>query len=172
MARRRNRRLIVVCIWALWLLLIVFSGYVPDLPPHYFDRIMVCLWGVALLVLLVPGIFRFVRNFGGRESVDRDRSIRTLFGTSDEDRPAESISLDEREIRLRNAAYYEAYFIMGPILFIGVFFLIIYRILQLQAFFPHIERTIVVSLYVLLFLYQALPRQLILWHEPDMEEAQ
>jgi hypothetical protein len=126
------------------------------------------MWIALFLVLLAPGVIQFVRNFGGRQVKHPIPSIKTLFGPSEEGRIDETGTLDERGIQQRNVAYYQAYLIIGPLILLAVFSLLIRRFLQ--VLFPHIDRMMGISLYMLYLLYLRLPHQLIRWHEPDIEE--
>jgi hypothetical protein len=79
-----------------------------------------------------------------------------------EDRP-----LDERDIRLRNAAHYNAYSLLKWVIFFGFIFGIS---ADLNHLLLRIKPTIIPLLGLFVLVVFNLPQSLILWFEPDMEE--
>lgn len=98
--------------------------------------------------------------------VAADNIVRWLKNDAEENRIDRS--LDERDIRLRNAAHFEAYQVVRRILVPAAFvmFVVSDTILRNRRFI-----FLPISLLMTLVIYN-LPQSLILWWEPDVEELQ
>lgn len=174
LARRRTRRWLVVGYWTSATALLAFGGLLNLARPGWFAQAwyapflgLVCGYLGSMLGGNRPG--GPVRDFEGR-AADRpellDNTIRTLMKPANREWQRENRPLDERDIRLRNAAHYEAYRLLELIVLpiAGALFM---------AFATTLSRykVLCVPIFVLTFLVvYNLPQSLILWTEQDMEE--
>lgn len=176
-ARRRNRRLAVVAAGLALLAVAALFVLSESLPNHsqqilgrWSMRASIACYLILFLSRYWDGFLRFIGNFGGRSSARPDNSVRTLFTTTGADRPALPGTLDERDIRLRNAAHYHAYQIVVwllPIILVGSF---AGRSDAVAALMPGLEPLIFPLLFLLTLVAIGLPEILIMWNEPDIEE--
>jgi hypothetical protein len=152
---RRNRRWLVT---GYWLVVLSSLGFL--------------YWGPVLQILLQG---RFLGH--GRAEVFAPLLTGLLFGylttclggvSGRGLLPEWDGPFDERDIRLRNAAHFEAYKIFRMIIFpIAMMLAIVFG-----TIWSHYQQLGAPLLMLLWFLVFSLPQSLILWFEPDMEEAQ
>jgi hypothetical protein len=181
MARRQNRRMLLLGGCAVLLTLFASIPLARSLPTglrHEIDRWEVFLWIVPGLILFLnahwTGLRGFVRNFGGRQSAHPDQSVKTLFTTTDADRPVVPDTLDERDIRMRNAAHYAAYQIVIWLFLVNLVVYVPVHSGIVSVFLPNLnlETLIFLALYLQVLVSFSLPQAILLWTEPDMEEPQ
>ena len=116
LARRVTRRWLVAGYWMLILVVLAIGSLGMSIYPDWFghSRFVPWVWLVTVLLGSLGGINTGgpVRDFKGRPS-DRpnllDNTIRTLMDPRNQEWMKENPPLDERDIRLRNAAHFEAY---------------------------------------------------------------
>jgi hypothetical protein len=152
--RRKNRRLLVAGYWAVVLLFLGFIYYSPVLQILSRGSFLGNGW-LGFPCIMLTGIL-----FGHLTTCLGGVSGKGLI--SEWDGP-----IDERDIRLRNAAHFEAYqifrIIIVPIAMLSV--------IAFATVWSHYQRLAVPLLPLLWFLVFNLPQSLILWFEPDMEES-
>ncbi|MGA3082390.1 MAG: hypothetical protein ABSD44_13635 [Terracidiphilus sp.] len=156
--RRKNRRLLVGGYWAVVLLFLEFIYCSPVLQILLLGRFPGNGWLGFLSIMLTGPLFGYLTTCLG--GVSGNGLI------SDWDGP-----FDERDIRLRNAAHFEAYRIFRVIIVIIVPLTMVV-VIVFGTFWSHYQRLSVPLLSLLWFLVFSLPQSLILWFEPDMEEPQ
>jgi uncharacterized membrane protein YoaK (UPF0700 family) len=173
LAGRRNRRWLVIFYWLI--VLFVAAGAVSWFRylanrteyPHFgpIPAIFAALCAVWLLTAL-GGMGRKgpISNFEAT-SPSWTELWRAARGWHGRKMPGEETALDERDIRLCNAAHYEAYKVVRFIaLSVPVLIVLFGTILRKQIWLAPS-----VGLVLLLVVFN-LPQTLILWWEPDMEE--
>jgi hypothetical protein len=173
LARRRARRWLVVIYWATVIVLISLATVYVYFHPNWLEK----AWYAAFLGIAIGFLLTFlggtrtgrpVKDFSGR-ATDRpallDNTIRTLMDPANRDWKQEDGPLDEREIRLRNAAHYEAYRVVNCIVITALALFFIYGTILPR--YRMLEGPIFVLLILVIY---NLPQTLILWTEPDMEE--
>ena len=115
MVRRRTRRWVVAGYWVVVLVFLGLAFFAASKHQNWlFDSlnlpyVLVVSLSVGLLGGTSPG--GPVRDFSGRQ-VERPtmlENVRTLIDQRNRKRVNEDGPLDERDIRLRNAAHYESY---------------------------------------------------------------
>lgn len=180
LGRRRNRRRLVVGYWFFALVFLSFLGSEP-VRAWYSQRFPASL-GASVLTGLIFGCL--IAFLGGNEGIGPlssfdgsysdwrkwsllealDRAVCRMRGIKLE---AEESVLDERDIRLRNAAHYEAYRVVARIILplsvaIGIAFATIWSV----------HKWLALPVFGLAFLaVWNLPQTLILWWEPDVEDV-
>lgn len=112
-----------------------------------------------------------VKPFSGRQfaglPTPGDEGGQTIFGSKRIFPPEESSALDEREENERNRVHYAAYTV-SRWLTLGLY--LVYAGIGAfhSAWFPRVGP---LFLFLLTLVLWSLPQSLILWNEPDMEEA-
>jgi len=173
LVRRRTRRILVIAYWAAVFLVTSVDGAINFWSPGWRNHFWItAIWTVcfALLGSFLGGLGTGgpVRNFEGRRPQKPnliDNTLRTLINPADVGWQREDGPLDERDIRLRNAAHYEAYRAIKFIFLVGFLaFILLGTVLQRY-------KTLTEPVFLVLFLIAMnLPQTLILWYEPDMEQ--
>lgn len=173
MARRATRRWLVLAYWTFTLALIgiplaLSGGY--DTVLGFLSFRLILFWWCLLGLLGGDGRSRPVRAFQGKTPEDRER-LDTAYMTAEdiawrEQRERET-RLDERDVNLRNAAHFKSYsFMRGYAVFV-VLILVFLNSGHLSSASWLREPL----LWFLLNVFLCLPQTMILWTEPDMEEA-
>jgi len=152
MVRRKNRRWLVAVTYATLLVLLLTLG-----PHRHWNQGMnVGTWLLLAVVFVSRGVFGSLVN---QTMVPERRGEPISLGLApmrhrDEDEP------DERELAVRNAAYFEAYRVLA----VYSAFLVLYSSTSFGAFaLPLIAMP-------LLVMALTLPQAVILWTEPDVPE--
>jgi hypothetical protein len=164
MAPQRNRRLLVAVTCTIVVAFIavfaVMSSWVRELGPLGYQSFFLA----GVLLILVPRWFWFPKltkltPFGQQRSVEMTRLGLTPG-------PRDPCDPDERQVAIRNAAYYQAFRVV-----------IIYSFLLFLApdFLHHLsdstaQRWMRALLLLLIFIVCSLPQAIILWTEPDAPE--
>lgn len=173
-ATRKARRWLVAIYWAL--MLVVCIGFVrhqahhgvEDMRPWGFLPIFVGI--VSLLGGVKVG--GAVKLFSGRQYMASptpgDEGGLTLFRHQSIYPPDANGALDERERNERDTVHYTAYTIVRW-LTLALFFLYAWFGAAHAAWFPRVGPFFIFLLTLVLW---SLPQSLILWTEPDVEEAQ
>lgn len=151
LARRRNRRWLVVGYWVVVLAFLASLNSNPAMKTLLLGRFPSHGWVGPVATLLSSVFFGYLTACLGGVS---ERGM-----LSEWDGP-----LDERDIRLRNAAHFEAYRIFRMIIFP---FALILAVLfgTVWSRYQKLAAPLLLLLWCLVF---SLPQSLILWHEPDV----
>jgi hypothetical protein len=171
LARRRNRRWLLVAYWAAILVLV---GIGSSLIEKYGNAASPFFLFFFILAVDLAGVLGgegkngIVRQFQGRTAKDQ-RSIDYSFMTQEDiaalKEREKQVRLDERDENLRNAVHYKAYaFLRG-----GAY--LVFPALYLLNF-PRFSNLAFVRgplLWILLIVLLSLPQSILLWTEPDME---
>jgi hypothetical protein len=168
MARRSRRRWLVAGFWALGLTLVLHFPALLRLRLPFFDSS--AEWAIFfgfLLANVIAGKSRrgLLSDFEGRTPEDGqgDFSFMTPEDVAARKEAERRNRLDEREVRVRNAAHYRAYAVLR---WVGSLLVIAAVADRVDEFAAARE-----SLLLLFFLIiQWLPQSILLWTEPDMEE--
>lgn len=170
MVSQRNRRVLVVCVYVLFAAL-TLVGAVSN------GRSLFGNTGLpfVLLVLLVTRYTfgRLVPNYTyDDEALQQvDTSMPEVYGITSEHplvmKPAAEPEPDERDVAVRNAAYYACFRALAVYILIAWIEIVVVTDprFHLQAVAPTIAVYTVFSAVVLVF---TLPQALILWNEPDL----
>jgi len=170
LARRSARRWLVVGFWVLILAFAVYFPLLLRMRPTFFGLPANWAFQFALLLIsLLGGHDRrgLVRDFHGRtpEEGPADYSFMTPDDIAARKEAESQNRLDERDVRLRNAAHYRAYAAVRWIAFLVVFAAMTDPSLD----FARLRQSLVLLLFLII---QTLPQSILLWTEPDMEEPQ
>ncbi len=164
MAPQKNRRLLVVVTYTIF---VAFEGILLMMPPWVhelgpFGRQFFVLAGVGLVLTPLHWltVLTKVTPLGGRPTSVEITRLGLTPG------PRDPYDPDEREVVIRNAAYYQAFRVV-----------IIYSFLLFLApdFLRHLsdstaQHWMKALLLLLLFIVWSLPQAIILWTEPDVPE--
>ena len=134
---RAVRRILVVLMYAVYFGLTVYWGRSPEIP----DGQLVTARGLTLAGLVIFAVSYLALNRSTRSLADR-------FTNSLTEPP-----LDERQILLRNQAYFWAYLILGPVMFL------FYNAAENLGYGW--------TLIAFISLYTSLPTAVTAWLEPD-----
>jgi len=171
LATRRTRRWLVVGYWAVVLALLALLSRLIGEPNHLIrDYWFLGIWITPFLLGFLGGTRPSgpVRDFLGRSSERPElleNTVKTLRDPGNREWTKEDRPLDERDIKLRNDAHYKAYGVMRGVALFG-FLAVVYQQIP-QA--PNVREPL---LWLLLTVIWSLPQSIILWTEPDMEEAE
>ena len=173
-AGRRARRWLVAGYWALMLLICV--GFLLHQTRHGVEALNP--WGLlpifAGIVSLLGGVKvgGAVKPFSGRQYMGSptpgDEGGLTLLGHKSIYPPEDSGILDERDRNQRDAVHYVAY---TAVRWLALALLFLYGAIGAAhaSWFPRVGPFL---LFLLTLVLWSLPQTVILWTEPDMEEAQ
>ncbi|MGD0737871.1 MAG: hypothetical protein ABR976_22285 [Terracidiphilus sp.] len=176
LATRRSRRWFVVGYWAVTLSLVgaAFLWVGPNDPD-----IALHSWWLFLLISGLAGILGgtrengIVREFkGGASGQDAppNYSFMTAEDIAAKQKAARESRLDERDVNLRNAIHFRAYaFIRGNALIVALALTVL---TYPRSHLSGLDYLSAALLWLLLLVFLGLPQSMILWSEPDMEEAQ
>jgi hypothetical protein len=176
MARRRNRRLLVAAYWVSVLAILISASemfYRSAFPKHWWT-IFIAGGLIGSLIAFLGGAGQIgpVADFDGDTTPPSrwiplemaDALVRRLRGDRSENRI--DAAMDERDIRLRNAAHYEAYRVLREIVLPAL----IAAFVIFHFFLTRYEYISIPIYCLLLLVIYNLPQSLILWWEPDIEE--
>lgn len=153
MVRRKNRRwLVLVTYAALLALILVVTVLLP------WDR---ALHSPGLLLLLCVFVSRGVFGSLVKNTLYTRRSSETISLGLAPGRNREDGEPDERELAVRNAAYFEAYRVLALYSFLLVVFALIGS--NTASVLPQLAMPLLVMAYTL-------PQAVVLWTEPDVPE--
>ena len=176
---RRNRRRLVVGYWISVLFVLIFGSVI-----CWREALSLTRWWVGPVIGLAIGtLITFlggvgsvgpIPNFDGDTTPPPkwaplaivDSSIRRLKHETRKN--VAEYPLDERDLRLRNAAHYEAYRLLREFV-VPIAGAIFVALLVSPSRYKLLAAPII--LFFVLVIYN-LPQTLILWWEPDMEDAQ
>lgn len=152
MVRRRNRRALVFATYALLLILtaiiLIFHPWVN-------------VWVWFVLAFNVTGGLVFGKLV--KQTTFPEHSTPAVAAIGIVDRPAKE-SLDERELSVRNAAYFLAFRILAlysTAFFVSVHYLLLYK--------PTLAPQLILALMIpVLVMVLTLPQAIVLWSEPDL----
>lgn len=174
LASRRNRRLLVLFYWLIVLLAAAGAAswfrYIANQPVRPQIGFMQAICPALCLGWLLTAL----GGVGGKGPVSSfepsssswKKLWRTANGWHAREEVGQVTALDERDIRLCNAAHYEAYKVVRSIaLFLPPLIVLFGTVLRKQIWLAPS-----VGLVLLLVIFN-LPQTLILWWEPDMEEV-
>ena len=181
MARRRNRRWLVAGYWASVVAILGFAsaaihqtGFSISPKNWWMPFLIGLLIGTSLVFLGGSAQIGPVADFDGDTTPPSrwilvemvDTLIRRLTDNHSENRV--DSAMDERDVRLRNAAHFEAYRLLRSALIpLGIAAVFVFQfVLKGYAFL-----SIPIYCLLILLIYN-LPQTLILWWEPDIEELQ
>ena len=165
MAPQKNRRLLVAVTYTIFVafegILLMMPSWVHELGPlgrQFFDL-------AGMMLILVPRWYWFpkltkVTPLGGRPTSVEITRLGLTPGPHDPYDP------DERQVAIRNAAYYQAFrvvVIYSFLLFLAPDFL--HRLNDSTA-----QRWMTALLLLLVFMAFSLPQAIVLWTEPDAPE--
>ena len=160
MATRRNRRLLVAVTYAPLLALTVTLVIVPSWGKHH-------IWPWAANACFVVGFAVFMRLVKQPGPLDPQspRGAMTSLGLAPRHYRAED-EPDEREVEVRNAAYFAAYRVLA------LYSIAIWLVTQLSFDLSASTAVRVLQLLIMPLLAMALtlPQAVVLWTEPDVPE--
>jgi hypothetical protein len=167
MARRVRRRWLVVGLWALGLALVIyFPALLRFRFPFFGPTGEWAFFFGFLLVNVLGGQSRrgFVSDFEGRTPEDGpgDYSFMTPEDIAARKEAERQNRLDEREVRVRNAAHYRAYV---PLRWFA-FLLVLAAVTDHRMELADMRESLLLLLYLVILW---LPQSILLWTEPDME---
>jgi hypothetical protein len=153
--RRKNRRWLVVSYWIVVLVFLASLHWNPAMQSLLLGRFPSHGWAGPVATILTSVLFGYLTTCLG--------GVFERGMLSEWDGP-----LDERDIRVRNAAHFEAYRIFRMIIFPFALILAV----VFGTVWSHYQKLAAPLLLLLWCLVFSLPQSLILWFEPDMEEPQ
>lgn len=151
MVRRRNRRALVFATYAL---LLMITAIILTFHPW------VTVWVWFVLVFNLTGGLVFGKLV--KQMTFPERSTPAVATIGIVDRPPKE-SLDERELSVRNAAYFMAFRILA--LYSTAFFVSVHYLLLYKATIA--PRLILALMIPVLVMVMTLPQAIVLWSEPD-----
>ena len=163
MVRRGSRRRLVVVTYAILLALMAVMIVVPRLAPR--TRAAGFVWGFAFALAFNAVSFSIFGKLA-KDTVFPQIHVGEMTSLGLTPQPRREDDLDERELAVRNAAYFRAYRAVA-----------VYSVIAWMALIYSFElsRSIALSLMLWLFiplltLILTLPPAVILWREPDVPE--
>lgn len=171
LARRRTRRWLVLGFWAVNLSLVAVVSLLTGKDGTFLW--LLYSWQFITLLLLTgllggDGRRGAVRAFEGpttEEQAAADNTCMTPEDIAERKRREIEIRLDERDVKMRNAAHYKAYSALRWIILVAFPFMVASPPGELFS----LRRFLLLTLFLVVW---GLPQTLILWTEPDMEEPQ